>query len=126
VLPSLAHPDYLRVNRVCDFMLDTLHWSGGNTSLDALATGLPVVTLPGEFMRGRQSAGMLDVMGITDLIATDRDDYLRIATRLAADAGWRAEIRIRIDAAQARLFDDPAPIRRLQEFLQEVACADPR
>ena len=126
VLPSLAHPDYLRVNRVCDFMLDTLHWSGGNTSLDALATGLPVVTLPGEFMRGRQSAGMLDVMGITDLIATDRDDYLRIATRLAADAGWRAEIRIRIDAAHARLFDDPAPIERLQEFLQEVAGADPR
>ena len=32
--------------RVCDAMLDTLHWSGGNTSLDALACGLPIVTLP--------------------------------------------------------------------------------
>jgi CRISPR-associated protein Csy1 len=41
VLPSLSHPDYLRVNRVCDAMVDTLHWSGGNTSLDALACELP-------------------------------------------------------------------------------------
>ncbi|HET7032072.1 MAG TPA: tetratricopeptide repeat protein, partial [Casimicrobiaceae bacterium] len=62
VLPSLSHPDYLRVNRVCDAMLDTLHWSGGNTSLDALACGLPVVTLPGPLMRGRQTAGMLEVL----------------------------------------------------------------
>ena len=69
VLPQLPHPDYLRVNRVCDAMLDTLHWSGGNTSLDALACGLPVVTLPGALMRGRQSAGMLRVLGVTELIA---------------------------------------------------------
>ena len=86
VLPGLAHPDYLRVNRLCDAMLDTLHWSGGNTSLDALACGLPIVTLPGALMRGRQTAGMLDVIGVPDLIAADRDDYLRIACRLADDA----------------------------------------
>ena len=35
-------------------MLDTLRWSGGNTSLDAIACGLPVVTLPGaSCARGR-------------------------------------------------------------------------
>ena len=126
VLPSLSHPDYLRVNRVCDFMLDTLHWSGGNTSLDALACGLPIVTLPGALMRGRQTAGMLEVIGVADLIAADRDDYLRIACRLAGDAGWRNEMRERITRAQSRLFDDSAPIERLQAFLQEVAVAEPR
>src|SRR5439155_1937210 len=41
VLPQRGHDDYLRINGVCDAMLDTLHWSGGNTSLDALACGLP-------------------------------------------------------------------------------------
>jgi protein O-GlcNAc transferase len=126
VLPSLSHPDYLRVNRVCDFMLDTLHWSGGNTSLDALACGLPIVTLPGELMRGRQTAGMLGVIGVTDLIATDRDAYLRIACRLAGDAGWRNEMREQITRAQSRLFDDRAPIERLQSFLQEAVVADRR
>ena len=124
VLPGLSHPDYLRVNRVCDAMLDTLHWSGGNTSLDALACGLPIVTLPGALMRGRQTAGMLDVIGATELIANDRDDYVRIAVRLATDALSRSEIRKRIEDARELLFDDPAPIDRLQSFLQEVAVAD--
>jgi hypothetical protein len=45
-LPRLSHDDYLRVNTACDLMLDTLHWSGGNTSLDAIACGLPIVTCP--------------------------------------------------------------------------------
>src|SRR5207342_1017310 len=61
---GIAHPTYLRLNQLCDVMLDTLHWSGGNTSLDALAMGLPVVTFPGTLMRGRQSFGMLRTMGV--------------------------------------------------------------
>jgi predicted O-linked N-acetylglucosamine transferase (SPINDLY family) len=126
VLPSLSHPDYLRVNRVCDAMLDTLHWSGGNTSLDALACGLPIVTLPGTLMRGRQTAGMLEVLGATDLIAANRDDYVRIVVKLAEDAAWRNEQRARIESSKGRLFDDRAPIDRLQAFLQEVAVADVR
>jgi len=126
VLPSLSHPDYLRVNRVCDAMLDTLHWSGGNTSLDGLACGLPIVTLPGALMRGRQTAGMLEVLGATDLIAADRDDYLRIAVRLGTDSEWRTEQRRRIEGGGGRLFDDRAPIDRLQAFLQDVAVADVR
>jgi len=126
VLPSLSHPDYLRVNRVCDAMLDTLHWSGGNTSLDALACGLPIVTLPGALMRGRQTAGMLDVMGAHDLIARSRDDYVRIAVKLATDAPWREEQCRRIVKGRDRLFDDRAPIDRLQAFLQDAALAEPR
>jgi CRISPR-associated protein Csy1 len=118
VLPQLAHEDYLRVNLVCDAMLDTLHWSGGNTSLDALACGLPIVTLPGEFMRGRQSTGMLRLLGVPELIAHDRADYLAIAARLIGDAGWRGELSARIRAASGELFDVPDAIEALQTLLQ--------
>jgi predicted O-linked N-acetylglucosamine transferase (SPINDLY family) len=99
-------------------MLDTLHWSGGNTSLDALACGLPIVTLPGAFMRGRQSAGMLGLLGVGELIAGDRADYLRIAARLVTDAGSRREISARIRAAQGRLFEVPDAIGALQALLE--------
>jgi len=77
-------------------------------------------------MRGRQSAGMLEVIGATELIAANRDDYERIAVRLASDAGWRDEQRARIRNGSARLFDDRTPIDRLQAFLQDVAVADVR
>ncbi len=121
VLPPVAHDDYLRVNLVCDAMLDTLHWSGGNTSLDALACALPIVTLPGAFMRGRQSMGMLELLGVPELIARDRADYLAIAARLCGDAAWRRDCAARIRAGQPLLFDVPAAIDSLQTFLQTDA-----
>jgi predicted O-linked N-acetylglucosamine transferase (SPINDLY family) len=99
-------------------MLDTLRWTGGNTSLDALACALPIVTLPGAFMRGRQSAGMLGLMELRELIAVDAADYVRIAVRLVRDRPWREEIVARIRGGRSRLFDDPAPIAALAEFLR--------
>lgn len=113
-----SHDDYLRINTLCDAMLDTLHWSGGNTSLDALACGLPLVTLPGRYMRGRQSSGMLQLMDINELVARDADDYVRIAVRLGGDRAWRDAMSARITAAHAKLFDDAAPIAALAEFLR--------
>ncbi len=118
VLPPVAHDDYMRVNLVCDAMVDTLHWSGGNTSLDALACGLPVVTLPGTFMRGRQSAGMLSLLGVPELIASDRDAYIALASRLITDPDWRQSLAARIRAAHSRLFNVGDATARLQELLQ--------
>ncbi len=120
LLAQCGHDDYLAINGACDAMLDTLHWSGGNTSLDALACGLPLVTLPGRFMRGRQSAGMLRLMEIDELVAGDADDYVRIAARLAGDRPWREALAARIVAAHARVFDDRAPVEALARFLQDA------
>ena len=119
MLPALGHEDYLRINLACDAMLDTLHWSGGNTSLDALLCGLPVVTLPGQFMRGRQSAAMLRLAGAPQLIAADRDDYRRIATRLVGDPAWRSELAAAIREGGAALFDTSAPSRAFAELLAQ-------
>jgi protein O-GlcNAc transferase len=118
VLPSVGHDDYLRINLVCDAMVDTLHWSGGNTSLDAIACGLPVVTLPGTYMRGRQSAGMLSLLGVPELIARDRADYVALVSRLIAEPAWRRSLGERIRAAQGRLFDVGDANVRLQQLLQ--------
>ncbi|HLW12513.1 MAG TPA: hypothetical protein VKU81_07430, partial [Casimicrobiaceae bacterium] len=117
VLPTFPHDDYLRINLACDAMLDTLHWSGGNTSLDALACGLPVVTLPGDFMRGRQSAAMLRLAGAPEMIASDRDDYVRIATRAAGDAAWRKELAARIRDGRAAIFDTREPVEAFARLL---------
>jgi CRISPR-associated protein Csy1 len=122
-LSRVGHRGYLRVNELCDVMLDTLHWSGGNTSLDALASGLPLVTLPGRFMRGRQSLAMLRLAGLGDLVAKDEDDYVRIALRLATDRAWRDSIVARLREGAPRLFDDQAPIAALEGFLASLGTA---
>ena len=117
VRPQCRHDQYLEVNRACDAMLDTLRWSGGNTTLDAIACGLPVVTLPGRFMRARQSAAMLALAGATTLVARDRDDYVAIVRRLVDDRAWREAQSHQLSQGAARVFDDPAPIAALSDWL---------
>jgi predicted O-linked N-acetylglucosamine transferase (SPINDLY family) len=117
VLPPVPHDDYLRVNLACDAMLDTLHWSGGNTTLDALACGLPVVTLPGAYMRGRQSAAMLRIVGAADLIAADTDGYRAIASRLVDDVAWRAAMAETIREGLGALFDRREPVQAFADVL---------
>lgn len=119
ILPMLKHSDFLRVNMLCDVMLDTLHWSGGNTSLDALSCALPIVTSPGELMRGRQSYGMLKAMGITELVAQDQDDYVRIALKLGQNPAYRTEIADRIRAHHDKLFENETPIRQLESYFAD-------
>ncbi len=121
ILPNLDHDDYLRVNMACDVMLDTLYWSGGNTSLDAFSCGLPIVTLPGEFMRGRQSYGMLRLMGVAELIADNEDDYVRIALRLGKNQDYRKEVSERILANTHKILEDEAPIKAFTRFLIQFA-----
>ena len=106
VLPYLDRADYLCLNKLADVMLDTLHWSGGNTSLDALACGLPIVTLPGKFMRGRQSYGMLSTLNATELIALDQDSYIKITGELIRDQNKRRYLGEKITSGHAKLFDD--------------------
>ena len=120
VLPAVPHDDYLRVNLACDAMLDTLHWSGGNTTLDALACALPVVTLPGAFMRGRQSAAMLRIVGAAALIAADGDGYRAIASRIIDDRAWRLAQAATIRDGLGALFDRPEPVRALASLLLET------
>jgi len=120
ILRQCGHDDYLRINAVCDAMLDTLRWSGGNTSLDALAAGLPVVTLPGQFMRGRQSAGMLTLAGVPDLVARDDDDYVRTAVQLARDRDYCEAQAARVREGAAAVFGDAAPVRAFADELERL------
>jgi len=39
---------FLHLQALADVLLDTIHFGGGNTSLEAFAFGTPVVTLPGR------------------------------------------------------------------------------
>jgi CRISPR-associated protein Csy1 len=118
--PDLPHATYMRLNAVCDVMLDSLHWSGGNTSIDAIAAALPVVTCPGELMRGRQSAAMLRAMQLDGLVAAGEDDYVAKAVELGRDRAMRMEVARQMRARREAIFARDEPIRALEAFLEAV------
>ena len=122
-LPSLPMDQFTAASGLCDVFLDSIGWSGCNTTLESLAHDLPIVTLPAQLMRGRHSAAFLTMMGIGETIAADLDDYIALATRLAHDRGWRDEIRAKIAANKHRLYRDDAAIRGLEAFLDRVGRA---
>jgi predicted O-linked N-acetylglucosamine transferase (SPINDLY family) len=120
MLPCLTHPDYLKLNMLSDIYLDTLGWSGGNTTLEAVACGLPVVTCPGTLMRSRHSYGILTMMGVTETIAKDEDDYVDIAVKLGGDLEYREQITRQMRSSHHRLYNDLTCVRALEKFYEKT------
>jgi len=125
ILPHLDKKEYAGLNRLGDIYLDSMGWSGCNTTLEAIAYNLPVVTLPGNLMRGRHSMAFLKMMGLTDTIADSLDHYVEIASRLGNNPQWRQHIRDRVAANKYKLYADMTAIESLENFL-EKAVADSR
>ncbi|WP_448192941.1 O-linked N-acetylglucosamine transferase, SPINDLY family protein [Azospirillum sp. sgz301742] len=123
ILPYLSPGQYAQLNHRAHIYLDSIGWSGGNTTMEAVAAGLPVVTLPGALMRGRHSAAILQALGVTDTIAAGEDAFVAIAARLAHDVAWRRGLSSRIREAQPRLHDDTSPVRALEAFLEGRVAA---
>lgn len=116
-VPRMDHDTFMRLLALADVSLDTFPFSGGNTTYQALAMGTPVVTLPGDFLRGRLSLAILCEAGVTDCIAMDGDDYASIAIRLGTDEAWRKDVLRRIEAGADDIFDDPLFLNDAAEFL---------
>ncbi|MDY7024163.1 MAG: hypothetical protein SWJ54_22910, partial [Cyanobacteriota bacterium] len=112
--------DYLMLNLLSDVFLDTFTWSGGNTSLEAIACNLPIVTCPGEFMRGRHADSFLKMLGVTDTIAQNEAEYIDIAVKLGLDLTWRENISQRMSQRHDNLFEDQVCVKALEEFYQNV------
>ena len=121
-LPRLAHSEFRSVLAVGDVMLDTPNFSGGSSALDALAAGLPIVAWEGRFMRGRQSAAMLRMVGVPELVAADERGYVDRALRIAGDAQYRRSLTERILAGLPRLFDRGEPVEALADALLKLVA----
>jgi CRISPR-associated protein Csy1 len=122
-LPRLAPAKFRSLLAGCDVLLDTPGFSGGNTSLDAIGQGLPLVTLPGAGMRSRQSAAMLEMCGAAELIAATQECYVEQAVRVANDAEYAARMRQKLLASDAVLFDNRQPLEVLVEQVEQLVSA---
>ncbi len=98
---------YLFAHSEVDIILDTFPFTGGTTTAHSLWMGVPTVTLRGSTMLALQGASMLSCVGLSDWIAEDKDDYIRIAHHFANDPQHLSKLRseLRNRALQSPLFD---------------------
>jgi len=119
-LPRQNSDDFKRLIAISDVSLDTLHFCGFNTTLEAFAMSTPVVTMPGEFMRSRHTAAFYRRMGFNDCVAQDIDEYIAIATRLACDPEFHEEVVQKIEQHRDRLWEEDRVIDEFTRFFQSV------
>lgn len=104
-----------------DLFLDSPGWSGGNTTLEALAVGLPVLAFPGTTMRGRHSLGIVRELGLApELSPPDTDAWVAQAIALAGDPDARARLRQQVVDATPALFADRRGVPALERALLDA------
>ena len=118
-LRQMPHSDFLELLACADLMLDPFPFGGGHSSYEALAIGLPVVTLPGEFLRGRLTYAMYRQMGYADAVAASRKEYVSTALHLGTDKKENAKARAAIAERGGVLFEDTAIVRDLENCWED-------
>jgi protein O-GlcNAc transferase len=78
-------PDHLAAHNKTDIALDTTPFTGGQTTVDALWMGVPVVTLIGDTVYGRFSYSHVCRAGVMELAAHSETEFVEVATTLADD-----------------------------------------
>lgn len=115
-LPRQPYQRFLQLLSVADVVLDTPHFNGMNTSIDAFSVGTPVVTLPTGLQRGRFTQAMYRTMGIDWGVARDTDEYAALAVEAATDGERRRSLRQLILERNHLLFEDVRAVAEFERF----------
>jgi predicted O-linked N-acetylglucosamine transferase (SPINDLY family) len=107
---------HLARHRAADLFLDAWPYNAHTTASDALWTGLPVLTCPGESFASRVAASLLSAVGLSELIAASPQEYEDLAVSLAYNADRLADLRRRLaePIRTAPLFDTTLYTRHLE------------
>ncbi|HEY7301599.1 MAG TPA: tetratricopeptide repeat protein [Xanthobacteraceae bacterium] len=129
-LPRMSGAQFGGLLRRIDVNIDSIGWTGDNTTIQAIEANCPMATLPTAFMRGRHSYGILKAIGLDELIAKSTEEFIDMLVRLGADREFRARVGQKIAQSKHRLYEDRDFVAALDAFLksQRAACrgAEPR
>lgn len=119
-LPQQPGRDFINLIALSDVMLDTMHFCGFNTSLEGLSLGIPIVTLPGRFMRSRHTMSFYRKMDYMDCVARDLQEYVSITLKLGTDPAYRHEVSQQILDRQDCLWEEIQVIREFERVFDEM------
>lgn len=118
VLPRLPLERYIGLMTAADVVLDTFHFSGGNTTMQSLALARPLVAFPTAMMRGRVAAAPLHAIGLeADLLATSPEDFVDRAISIATETDRAKNLHGKLSAKAHKLIDSDAAAQSLCKLI---------
>ncbi len=110
--------EYVQSFARIDLALDPSPCPGGTTTCDAMANGVPVLTLAGPDFYSRIGIQVVATAGFPELVANSWDDYVDRAVALGNDLAGLQRLRERIRPAF-----DAGPLRDEKGFTQRLEAA---
>lgn len=111
--------------KAADAILDTIHFGAGTTAQYAFGFGLPIVTLPGRYARGRVVHSYYRLMGIDGAPeAKDTQEYAALAVKLANDTAYQESLSAQILARNSVLWDGEPYGPKLVQLVKDIVGQD--
>lgn len=118
-LNELPHHELLALYREADVVLDSYYAGGCTTTREAFEMGAVVVTLPAKYLGGRWTKAYYDILGVSDAIAKDKDDYAKLAVSIACNPSLKASISSKISENIHKMWRSEEAVNNWTEiFLQ--------
>jgi protein O-GlcNAc transferase len=120
--PFEARERYRARFRLADLYLDTPVFNAMTTACDALAVGLPLLTVAGDAFPSRVAASLLTAARFPDGIADSLAAYRERAVRWGRNPAELRALRTRklADPLNTPLFDTEGRVRQLEQAYQEM------
>jgi predicted O-linked N-acetylglucosamine transferase (SPINDLY family) len=118
---SVGYAGYLAAVGKVDLVLDAFPANAGTTACEALAMGVPLVSLLGDRVYGRLSVSLLTRVGLSDWVAGSVEEYVELAVKHGSDVEGlsrvRGELRGRV---KARLGEGRRFTRALEQAYRDL------
>lgn len=109
------HEQHLGRYKYAKVFLDTFSCNAHTTAIEALAAGVPVVTLRGKTVVSRVGASLLMAHGLGELVTDTPSAYVDIACKLAGDPAYFRAVKARVMNYDAsRLFSTAQRVREIE------------
>ena len=112
--------DFYKLLSIADVIIDPYPFGGCNTSFSAFSMGIPIVTMPADYINGRFTHGLYQKMGVLDLVANNNEEYVTLANKCATDKIFRKSISDKILNNLNLIFNEPESVNTWINFCVEV------
>jgi protein O-GlcNAc transferase len=105
-VPYANDPPYGQQFAGVDIALDSYPYNGVTTTCESLYVGVPVISLHGRNGVARSGLSLLGALGLSELVASTREQYVTVAVALGSDFSrleqLRSSLRTRIEQSSLR------------------------
>jgi len=122
-IPSLLHHELIGLYNVSDVILDSYYAGGCTTTREALEIGAPVVTLPGKYLGGRWSLAYYNIIGVLDLVAKNKDEYIELALKYGKNKEEQAKIKQKILENIHKMFYNEESVKSWVQVFETILAS---